>query len=49
MALCAYACDQYGIASSQIFGHKDYGTTECPGVYHDMLPQLRAQVAAARS
>ncbi|MBT2905146.1 peptidoglycan recognition protein family protein [Streptomyces sp. McG8] len=49
VALCAYACDQYGIASTQIFGHKDYGTTECPGVYHDMLPQLRAEVAAARS
>ncbi|MGX1090364.1 hypothetical protein RKD47_001045 [Streptomyces albogriseolus] len=49
VTLCAYACDQYGIASTQIYGHKDYGTTQCPGVYHDMLPQLRAEVAAARS
>ncbi|CAL9393832.1 N-acetylmuramoyl-L-alanine amidase [Streptomyces sp. DH-12] len=49
VTLCAYACDQYGIASTQIFGHKDYGSTQCPGVYHDMLPQLRAEVAAARA
>lgn len=44
VSLCAYACAQYGIASSQIFGHKDFGDTLCPGVFHDMLPQLRREV-----
>lgn len=48
VALCAYTCAQYGIPSTQIYGHKDYGTTLCPGVYHDMLPRLREEVAAAR-
>ncbi|MGW7223656.1 peptidoglycan recognition protein family protein [Streptomyces sp. NPDC054826] len=48
VTLCAYTCAQYGIPSAQIYGHKDYGTTLCPGVYHDMLPRLREEVAAAR-
>lgn len=43
---CAYICDQYGIAASQIFGHRDYYATACPGnVLYGMLPQLRADVA----
>lgn len=44
--LCAFVCEQYGIAPGQIFGHKDFGSTLCPGVLHDMLPQLRSEVAA---
>ncbi|MFD3627616.1 MULTISPECIES: peptidoglycan recognition protein family protein [Streptomyces] len=48
VTLCAYTCARYGIPSAQIYGHKDYGDTLCPGVYHDMLPRLRAEVAAAR-
>ncbi|MFJ5559948.1 peptidoglycan recognition family protein [Streptomyces sp. NPDC093250] len=49
VTLCAYTCAQYGIPSARIYGHKDYSSTLCPGVYHDMLPRLRDEVAAARS
>jgi hypothetical protein len=43
----AYICQQYGIATSSILGHRDVGTTECPGdVLYSKLPQLRADVAA---
>ncbi|MGI5188806.1 N-acetylmuramoyl-L-alanine amidase [Promicromonospora sp. CA-289599] len=46
--LCAYICDQYGIAPTQIYGHRDYTATACPGdVLYSMLPQLRSEVAAA--
>jgi hypothetical protein len=45
---CAYICQQYNIPSSQIFGHRDYIATACPGdVLYGMLPQLRTDVAAA--
>lgn len=44
--LCAYVCEQYGIAAHRIYGHMDYSDTQCPGVLHDMLPQLRSEVAA---
>ncbi|MFI8199215.1 peptidoglycan recognition family protein [Streptomyces sp. NPDC085942] len=47
VALCAYACHQYGIAPARIYGHKDFGDTLCPGVLHDKLPQLRSEVAAS--
>lgn len=48
--LCAYICDQYGIAPTQIYGHRDYTATACPGdVLYAMLPQLRSEVAAALS
>lgn len=43
--MCAYVCRQYGINPTQIFGHKDFGDTLCPGVIHDRLPQLRREVA----
>lgn len=49
VALCAYACDQYGIASTEIYGHMDFNSTQCPGIFHDRLPQLRDEVEAARS
>ncbi|RKN05258.1 N-acetylmuramoyl-L-alanine amidase [Streptomyces radicis] len=45
--LCAYAAAQYAIPATEIYGHKDFGNTLCPGVFHDMLPQLRDEVAAA--
>jgi hypothetical protein len=48
--LCAYICDQYGIAPTQIYGHRDYTATACPGdVLYSMLPQLRSEVAAVLS
>src|SRR5690606_14658470 len=44
---CAYICKQYGISASQIFGHRDFSSTACPGnVLYSRLPQLRAEVAA---
>jgi hypothetical protein len=46
--LCAYICNQYKLSSSQIYGHRDFNDTECPGdVLYGMLPQLRKDVAAA--
>ena len=46
--LCAYICDQHNIAASQIFGHRDFMATACPGnVLYGMLPGLRSDVAAA--
>lgn len=45
--LCAYICAQYGLRAYQIFGHRDFNTTDCPGDrLYAMLPQLRADVAA---
>jgi hypothetical protein len=48
VTLCAYACERYAIASPQIYGHKDFGSTLCPGVFHERLPRLRREVEAAR-
>jgi hypothetical protein len=45
--MCAYICQQYGIAATQIYGHRDFLATQCPGdVLYGMLPQLRTDVAA---
>jgi N-acetylmuramoyl-L-alanine amidase CwlA len=45
--LCAYICDQYGLPASQIFGHRDFMATACPGnILYGMLPGLRSDVAA---
>ncbi|MEW1869657.1 peptidoglycan recognition family protein [Streptomyces caelestis] len=49
VTLCAYVCARYGIPSARLHGHKEYGGTLCPGVYHEMLPRLREEVAAARA
>ncbi|MBB5869049.1 hypothetical protein F4553_002428 [Allocatelliglobosispora scoriae] len=47
VAFCAYICQQYGIAPTKIYGHRDYTATQCPGdVLYSMLPQLRVDVAA---
>jgi hypothetical protein len=44
--LCAYICQQYGITPTEIFGHRDFKDTACPGdVLYGMLPQLRTEVA----
>jgi len=43
--ICAYACQQYQIPPTEIYGHMDFVSTLCPGILHDMLPQLRDEVA----
>ncbi|MFJ5547570.1 peptidoglycan recognition family protein [Streptomyces sp. NPDC093225] len=46
--LCAYICSQYGIAPSEIYGHRDFNSTDCPGdKLYAMLPKLRQDVADA--
>lgn len=45
--MCAYICRQYGIAPTEIYGHRDYRDTACPGDrLYGMLPRLRSEVAA---
>ncbi|SDL59908.1 N-acetylmuramoyl-L-alanine amidase [Glycomyces sambucus] len=48
VTLCAFACEQYGVPSSEIYGHMDFNSTQCPGIFHDRLPRLRDEVEAAR-
>lgn len=43
---CAFTCQQYGIPASEIYGHKDFNNTQCPGLLHGRLPELRSAVAA---
>lgn len=44
--LCAYLCRQYRIAPTQIFGHRDFKDTACPGDrLYAALPRLRKEVA----
>jgi N-acetylmuramoyl-L-alanine amidase-like protein/putative peptidoglycan binding protein len=48
VALCRYMCDQYGIDPDEIYGHRDYNNTECPGdVLYARLPELRTAVGGA--
>ncbi|MEU3453462.1 peptidoglycan recognition family protein [Micromonospora sp. NPDC006766] len=42
---CAFTCQQYGIPPSEIYGHKDFNNTECPGLLHARLPELRTATA----
>lgn len=45
--LCAHICDQYGLPASEIYGHRDFNATSCPGDrLYAMLPTLREDVAA---
>ncbi|HZN20016.1 MAG TPA: peptidoglycan recognition family protein [Micromonosporaceae bacterium] len=45
--MCAYICQQYGIAPGRIFGHRDFVATECPGDrLYARLPRLRDDVRA---
>ncbi len=43
---CAFICQQYQIPASEIYGHKDFNATQCPGLLHDRLPELRSSVGA---
>ncbi|MFB7052155.1 peptidoglycan recognition protein family protein [Streptomyces vinaceus] len=44
--LCAYICDQYGLSASEIYGHRDFNSTSCPGDrLYALLPSLRKAVA----
>ncbi|MDT7579678.1 MAG: hypothetical protein QOK35_942 [Pseudonocardiales bacterium] len=44
--LCAYLCRQYRIKPTQIFGHRDFKDTACPGDrLYAALPRLRKEVA----
>ncbi|AQT76089.1 peptidoglycan recognition family protein [Streptomyces sp. fd1-xmd] len=44
--LCAHICSQYGLPASEIYGHRDFNATSCPGDrLYAMLPTLRRDVA----
>ncbi|WP_327134948.1 peptidoglycan recognition protein family protein [Streptomyces sp. NBC_01343] len=44
--LCAHICTQYGLPASEIYGHRDFNSTSCPGDrLYALLPTLRQQVA----
>jgi hypothetical protein len=44
---CAYICTQYGIAPTELYGHRDFKDTACPGDnLYGSLPRLRSEVAA---
>ncbi|MCI2421064.1 N-acetylmuramoyl-L-alanine amidase [Saccharopolyspora sp. K220] len=46
--LCSYMVAQYGIDPGEIYGHRDFMATECPGeVLYGRLPELREAVGAA--
>ena len=46
--LCAYICQQYEIQPTEIYGHRDFKDTACPGdAFYRMLPRLRSEVAGA--
>lgn len=45
--LCATLCTRYGLRAYQIYGHRDFNDTDCPGdLLYARLPRLRADVAA---
>lgn len=45
LGMCAYICEQYGIAPTEIGGHRDFKDTLCPGdSLYAMLPRLRTEV-----
>ncbi|WP_243398309.1 peptidoglycan recognition protein family protein [Deinococcus koreensis] len=47
VTLCAWLCQQYGIPATELYGHRDFNDTDCPGdVLYAKLPQLRQDVAA---
>ncbi|MBB5956401.1 hypothetical protein FHS29_002987 [Saccharothrix tamanrassetensis] len=46
VSFCAFTCEQYGIPPREIFGHRDYHDTLCPGdKLYALLPRLRQEVA----
>jgi N-acetyl-anhydromuramyl-L-alanine amidase AmpD len=43
---CAHICRQYGIRPTEIYGHRDFKNTACPGDrLYGALPRLRDEVA----
>jgi N-acetylmuramoyl-L-alanine amidase/Putative peptidoglycan binding domain len=43
---CAWICRQYGIPPTELYGHRDFKNTACPGDrLYAALPRLRAEVA----
>ena len=45
--MCAYVCQQYRVRPTEIYGHRDFKDTACPGdALYKMLPKLRTEVAA---
>ncbi|MFF8606863.1 N-acetylmuramoyl-L-alanine amidase [Streptomyces sp. NPDC015346] len=45
--LCAHICRRYGLRPYQIYGHRDFNATDCPGDrLYALLPRLRRDVAA---
>ncbi|MCW0213564.1 MAG: N-acetylmuramoyl-L-alanine amidase [Pseudonocardia sp.] len=43
---CARICAQYGIRPTELYGHRDFKNTICPGDrLYGMLPRLRGEVA----
>lgn len=47
VSFCVYACERYGIAPTELHGHRDHlATTLCPGdKLYALLPRLRQEVA----
>jgi N-acetyl-anhydromuramyl-L-alanine amidase AmpD len=44
--LCAWICGRYGIAPTELYGHRDFKNTACPGDrLYSLLPRLRSEVA----
>ncbi|MEU8435997.1 peptidoglycan recognition family protein [Streptomyces sp. NPDC029216] len=44
--LCAHVCRQYDVPASEIYGHRDFNSTACPGdKLYALLPKLRQDVA----
>lgn len=45
--LCAFLCQSYAIPASELYGHRDFLATDCPGnLFYAKLPDLRTAVAA---
>ncbi|MFE3875843.1 N-acetylmuramoyl-L-alanine amidase [Kitasatospora sp. NPDC059146] len=45
--LITYICQQYGLRAYQVYGHRDFNNTECPGDrLYALIPQIRRDVAA---
>ncbi|WP_051342054.1 peptidoglycan recognition protein family protein [Pseudonocardia spinosispora] len=43
--LCVFICKQYGLTASDLYGHRDFWDTACPGdKFYALLPTLRSQV-----
>lgn len=46
VGLCAHICRQYGLGADEIYGHRDFNSTLCPGDrLYALLPRLRRDVA----